>query len=75
MDAVTDGERKKRDTQHAKRQLNMEEDEEPAVERDLENRSEQDTSTAVDKEGSAAGSAYNPENPYLVSNNLISNTV
>ena len=52
----------------------MEELEEPAVERDLESRAEQEVST-MDKEASAAGSAYNPDNPYLVSHNLTNNTV
>ncbi|XP_061580427.1 leukocyte cell-derived chemotaxin 1-like [Cololabis saira] len=58
-----DGERKKRDARRAKRQSNMEETEESAVEG--ESRSEQVAPTAADTEESGAGSAYNPENPYL----------
>lgn len=67
----TDGERRKRDTLRAKRQFDMEEFEATAEER----RTGDDTSrSTVEKKeeeeeapGSAAGSAYNPENPYHVS--------
>uniref|UniRef100_UPI003AAAA284 leukocyte cell-derived chemotaxin 1-like n=1 Tax=Centroberyx gerrardi TaxID=166262 RepID=UPI003AAAA284 len=62
-----DGERRKRDTQRAKRQFNMEEFEAAAEERNTVSHSEDDTSRAVEEEEGAqstAGSAYNPENPY-----------
>ncbi|XP_041858128.1 leukocyte cell-derived chemotaxin 1 [Melanotaenia boesemani] len=59
-----DGEREKRDTLRAKRQLNMEEIEAAAETRELVNRTEHATSRAEDEEESASGSAYNPENPY-----------
>ncbi|XP_069009672.1 leukocyte cell-derived chemotaxin 1 [Embiotoca jacksoni] len=65
-----DGERKKRDTQRVARQLNMEELEAAAEERDPVSQTEHDTSRVLEgeeeEEGaqSAAGSAYNPENPY-----------
>ncbi|CAG5865651.1 unnamed protein product [Menidia menidia] len=57
-----DGERRKRDIQRAKRQLNMEQ--EVAEERESVNHTDHGTSRAEDEEESAAGSAYNPENPY-----------
>ncbi|KAM3608088.1 uncharacterized protein V6R79_018935 [Siganus canaliculatus] len=63
-----DGARRKRDTQRAKRQFNMEELDAAAEERDLATpRTEGDTSRVSEEEEgtqSAAGSAYNPENPY-----------
>ncbi|XP_031725494.1 leukocyte cell-derived chemotaxin 1-like [Anarrhichthys ocellatus] len=62
-----DGERRKRDTQRAKRQFNMEEIETAAEERSPVSHTEDDTSRLVEEEEgahSAAGSAYNPENPY-----------
>lgn len=70
---ITDGERRKRDTQRAKLQFNMEESEATAEERDPVSHAEDDTSRFVDKEEegqSAAGSEYNPENPYHVSTNF-----
>lgn len=73
--AVTDGERKKRDAQQAKRQFNMEQSAAAAEERDLVSHTERDTSRGAEEEEeeevaqSAAGSAYNPENPYHVSSN------
>lgn len=76
--AVTDGERRKRDTQRAKRQFNIEEIETSADERSPVSHTEDDTSKVMEKEEgahSAAGSAYNPENPYHVSTNFINNTV
>ncbi|GAA6228746.1 leukocyte cell-derived chemotaxin 1-like [Lates japonicus] len=63
-----DGERRKRDTQRAKRQFNMEEFEAAAGERDPVSHAEDDTSRIVEEEEegaqSTAGSAYNPETPY-----------
>ncbi|KAM4609452.1 leukocyte cell-derived chemotaxin 1 [Polymixia lowei] len=62
-----DGERRKREAQRAKRQLNMEELEAAAEERNTVSRSGDDTSrVAEEEEGaqSSEGSAYNPENPY-----------
>ncbi|XP_056293674.1 leukocyte cell-derived chemotaxin 1 [Pseudoliparis swirei] len=62
-----DGERRKRDTQRAKRQFNIEEIETSADERSPVSHTEDDTSKVMEKEEgahSAAGSAYNPENPY-----------
>ncbi|XP_074514254.1 leukocyte cell-derived chemotaxin 1-like [Sebastes fasciatus] len=65
-----DGERRKRDARRAKRQFNMEELEAAAGERNPVSHEEDDTSrVAVEEEEeegaqSAAGSAYNPENPY-----------
>uniref|UniRef100_A0A4W5KKV0 Leukocyte cell-derived chemotaxin 1 n=1 Tax=Hucho hucho TaxID=62062 RepID=A0A4W5KKV0_9TELE len=65
-----DGERRKRDTQRAKRQFDMEEFEAAAEERNTVSRAENSTSKRATEEeveatGSAAtGSAYNPENPY-----------
>lgn len=77
--AVTDGERGKRDTQRAKRQFNTEELEAAAEEKDPVSHAEDDTSRVgvEEEEGaqSAAGSAYNPENPYHVSANFVNNTV
>lgn len=80
MAAVTDGERRRRDTQRAKRQFSMEEVEAAAEQRDPASRAEDDTSRVVEEEEgegaqSTAGSAYNPENPYHVSNTTINNTV
>lgn len=76
---VTDGERRKRDTQRAKRQFNIEEFEAAAEERNLVSHAEDDTSRVGEEEEegaqSAAGSAYNPENPYHVSTSFINNTV
>ncbi|XP_028446240.1 leukocyte cell-derived chemotaxin 1 [Perca flavescens] len=66
-----DGERRKRDTQRAKRQFNIEEFEAAAEERNPVSHAEDDTSRVGEEEEegaqSAAGSAYNPENPYHVS--------
>ncbi|XP_047457183.1 leukocyte cell-derived chemotaxin 1 [Mugil cephalus] len=63
-----DGERKKRDVRQAERQLGTEESEAAAGERDPLSHAEPATSTAAaeEEEGShsAAGSAFNPENPY-----------
>nr|XP_040058136.1 leukocyte cell-derived chemotaxin 1 isoform X2 [Gasterosteus aculeatus aculeatus] len=62
-----DGERRKRDTQRAKRQFNMEKTETAAEERSPVSHTEDDTSRVGEEEEgphSAAGSAYNPENPY-----------
>ncbi|KAM7407367.1 hypothetical protein PAMA_003203 [Pampus argenteus] len=62
-----DGERRKRDTQRAKRQFNMESFEAAAEERDPVSHAEDDTSRVEGEEEGAqstAGSAYNPENPY-----------
>lgn len=65
--------RRKRDTQRAKRQFDMEEFEAAAEERNTVSRAENSTSKRATEEeaeatGSAAtGSAYNPENPYHVS--------
>ncbi|CAB1454763.1 unnamed protein product [Pleuronectes platessa] len=64
-----DGERRKRDTQRAKRQFSVEELEAPAEAGDPVSHAEVDASRVVagdEEEGaqSAAGSAYNPENPY-----------
>ncbi|XP_049904892.1 leukocyte cell-derived chemotaxin 1-like [Epinephelus moara] len=62
-----DGERRKRDAQRAKRQFNIEEFEAAAEEKDPVSHAEDDTSRVVEEEEgaqSAAGSAYNPENPY-----------
>lgn len=76
--AVTDGERRKRDTQRAKQQFNMEEFEAAAEERDLVSHAEDDTSRVVEEEEGAQstmGSAYNPENPYHVSAHFINNAV
>ncbi|KAI3356274.1 hypothetical protein L3Q82_017519, partial [Scortum barcoo] len=73
-----DGERRKRDTQRAKRQFNMEEFEAAAEERDPVSHTEDDTSRVAEEEEGAqstAGSAYNPENPYHVSARFINNTV
>lgn len=74
--AVTDGERRKRDTQRAKRQFNMEEFEAAAEERDPVSHTEDDTSRVEEEEEGAqstAGSAYNPENPYHVSTDFFNN--
>lgn len=68
--AVTDGKRRKRDTEQAKQQFNMEELEAVAEERDNVSHAKDDTSRVVEEEEgaqSAMGSAYNPENPYHVS--------
>lgn len=76
--AVTDGERRKRDTQRAKRQFNMEELEAAAEERDPVRQAEEGTSRAVEEEEggqSTTGSAYNPENPYHVSASCSDNAV
>lgn len=76
--AVTDGERRKRDTERAKRQFNMEEMEAAAEERDPVSHAEDDTSRVAEEEAgpqSTAGSGFNPENPYHVSTNSINNTV
>lgn len=76
--AVTDGERRKRDTQRAKRQFNMEELEAAAEERDPVSQAEEGTSRAVEEEEggqSTTGSAYNPENPYHVSASCSDNAV
>lgn len=75
VDAVTDGARRKRDAQQAKRQLDAEEIKVDAEERDLVSRAEREASRVMDgeEEASAAGSAYNPENPYHVSSNFINN--
>lgn len=76
--AVTDGERRKRDTQRAKRQFNMEELEAAAEERGPVSQAEEGTSRAVEEEEggqSTAGSAYNPENPYHVSASRSDNAV
>ncbi|XP_037344790.2 leukocyte cell-derived chemotaxin 1 [Pungitius pungitius] len=62
-----DGERRKRDTRRAKRQFNIERTETAAEERSPVSHTEDDTSRVVEEEEgapSAAGSAYNPENPY-----------
>ncbi|KAM9342269.1 LOW QUALITY PROTEIN: leukocyte cell-derived chemotaxin 1 [Pholidichthys leucotaenia] len=72
-----DGERKKRGVHRAKRQLNTEEFEAAAEERDLVSHTEDDISRVEEGEEeqrrrrrggggvqSAAGSAFNPENPY-----------
>ncbi|XP_040913616.1 leukocyte cell-derived chemotaxin 1-like [Toxotes jaculatrix] len=62
-----DGERRKRDTERAKRQFNMEEFEAAAEERDPVSHAEDDTSRVMEEEEGAqstGGSAYNPENPY-----------
>ncbi|XP_067460696.1 leukocyte cell-derived chemotaxin 1-like [Thunnus thynnus] len=62
-----DGERRKRDTQRAKRQFNMEEFDAAAEERNPVSHAENDTSRVEEEEEgsqSSAGSAYNPENPY-----------
>ncbi|XP_040004761.1 leukocyte cell-derived chemotaxin 1-like [Xiphias gladius] len=62
-----DGERRKRDTQRAKRQFNTEGIEAASEERDPVSHAEGDTSRVVEEEEGAqstAGSAYNPENPY-----------
>lgn len=70
---LTDGERRKRDTQRAKWQFNMEESEATAEERDLVSHAEDDTSRVMEQEEggqSTVGSAYNPENPYHVSTNF-----
>ena len=65
--AWTDGERRKRDTQRAKRQFDMKEFETAAEERNPVGRAENRTSKrAVEDEGglaSAVGSGFNPENP------------
>lgn len=70
--AVTDGERRKRDTRRAKRQFSMEELEAAAGERDPVSHTEDEVGApraAEEEEGaqSSAGSAFNPENPYHVS--------
>ncbi|KAM9851235.1 leukocyte cell-derived chemotaxin 1 [Aulostomus maculatus] len=55
-----DGVRRKRDSQRAKRQFNIEEFEATAVQRDPD-----DAARVEEEEGAqSAGSAYNPENPY-----------
>ncbi|KAM6985053.1 leukocyte cell-derived chemotaxin 1-like [Aplochiton taeniatus] len=64
-----DGERRKRDTEQTKHQLDMEEFEAAAEERNSVSRAENSTSkrAVADEEEStpsAAGSGYNPENPY-----------
>ncbi|XP_024142759.1 leukocyte cell-derived chemotaxin 1 [Oryzias melastigma] len=60
-----DGERRRRGARRAKRQLNMEEMEAAAAEaRDPVSRGEHDASETADGGESAAGSAYNPDNPY-----------
>nr|XP_046260848.1 leukocyte cell-derived chemotaxin 1-like [Scatophagus argus] len=62
-----DGERRKRDTQRAKRQFNMEEFETAAGESGPVSHAEDDTSRVAEEEEGAQsteGSAYNPENPY-----------
>ena len=76
---VTDGARRKRDTQRAKRQFNAEETEAAAEERDAMSQAEVDTTRVVEEEEegtqSTAGSAFNPENPYHVSTDFVNNTV
>nr|XP_019945415.1 PREDICTED: leukocyte cell-derived chemotaxin 1-like [Paralichthys olivaceus] len=65
-----DGERRKRDTERAKRQFSVEELEAPAEERDPVSHAEDAAVSRVvegdQEEGaqSTAGSAFNPENPY-----------
>ncbi|XP_037542935.1 leukocyte cell-derived chemotaxin 1 [Nematolebias whitei] len=61
-----DGARRKRDAQQAKRQLDTEEIKVDAEERDPVSRAEREASRVGDgeEEVSAAGSAYNPDNPY-----------
>ncbi|XP_029981138.1 leukocyte cell-derived chemotaxin 1 [Sphaeramia orbicularis] len=62
-----DGERRKRDTQRAKRQFNMHESEAAAEKRDSASDAEDEVSRVVeDGDGaqSSEGSALNPENPY-----------
>lgn len=76
--AVTDGERRKRDTQQAKQQFNMDELEAAAEERDPVNHEDDDTSRVMEgAEGaeSTTGSGHNPENPYHVSTNFINSVV
>ena len=78
--AVTDGERRKRDTGRAKRQFSVEELEAPAEARDPVSHAEVDASRVAEgeeEEGpqSTAGSAYNPENPYHVSSEFVNNAV
>lgn len=75
VDAVADGARRKRAAQQAKRQLDTEEIKVDAEERDPASRAEREASRVVEgeEEVSAAGSAYNPENPYHVSSNFINN--
>lgn len=74
--AVADGERRKRDVQRTRRQFNTEETEAAAEDGDPVSHAADDTSRLT-QEGpeSAAGSAYNPENPYHVSMNVISTAV
>lgn len=76
--AVTDGKRRKRDTERAKQQFNMEELEAVAEERDNVSHAKDDTSRVVEEEEgaqSAMGSAYNPENPYHVSAHVLNNVM
>ncbi|XP_013874160.1 leukocyte cell-derived chemotaxin 1 [Austrofundulus limnaeus] len=63
---LKDGARRTRGARRAKRQLDTEEIKAAVGERDPVSRAEQEASRAVDgeEEESAAGSAYNPENPY-----------
>lgn len=77
VDAVTDGARRTRGARRAKRQLDTEEIKADAGERGPVSRTEQEASRAVDgeEEESAAGSAYNPENPYHVSGNFLINPI
>lgn len=70
VDAATDGERKKPGVRRAKRQLNMEEMKAAAEARDPVSRTKHDASESPDRGESGAGSAYNPENPYHVSNRI-----
>lgn len=67
---LTDGARRKRRAERARRQLRAEEYEAAAEERDPVSHAEDDTSRVVEpQEGgqSTAGSAYNPEDPHHVS--------
>lgn len=79
--AVTDGKRRKRDTEQAKQQFNMEELEAVAEEGDNVSHAKDDTARVAEQEEqeegaqSAMGSAYNPENPYHVSAHLLNNVL
>lgn len=77
--AGTDGERKKRDARQAERRPSVEESEAAAEEREPVSHAEPATSRAPveEEEGSqsAAGSAFNPENPYHVSANFTHDVV
>lgn len=73
--SLTDGERRRRDTARAKRQFNMRESEAAAEKRDSEEEASRAEAEEEDNGAQSVGSAFNPENPYHVSDSCILNIV